>query len=279
MVTIGAINELEVVKTVEFGVYLDGGRDGEILMPKRYVPEDCNVGDILKVFVYTDSEDRLIATTETPLAMVGEFAMLKVVDITSVGAFLDWGVMKDLLVPFREQQEKMEKGKSYLVYIYLDHESQRIVGTSKLDKCLDNIPVDYEPGEEVNLIIAGKTVLGYKAIVDNSHWGVIYHNEVYQPLKTGQKLKGYIKLVRPDEKIDLRLDKPGFEKTEDTADIIIRKLNAANGFLPYNDNSSPEEIASMFHTSKKNFKRAIGTLYKQRKITIEDNGIRTIIED
>lgn len=276
MAAIGTLNELEVVKTVDFGVYLDGGSHDEILLPKRYVPENCQTGDRLEVFIYLDSEDRLVATTEKPLAMVGEFAMLKVVEITSFGAFLDWGLMKDLLVPFREQQEKMEKGKSYLVYVYLDNESQRIVATSRLDKCLGNIPVDYEAGEEVDLIIAGKTDLGYKAIVDNSHWGVIYHNEVFQPLHPGEKLKGFIKQVRPDEKIDLRLDKPGYEKIDSISQGILDQMKAAGGFLPFNDKSDPELIVKTFKTSKKNFKKALGSLYKQHLITIEENGIRLV---
>ncbi len=274
MASIGTINELEVVKTVDFGVYLDGGSHGEILLPKRYVPENSQPGDRLEVFIYLDSEDRLVATTEQPLAMVGEFALLKVIEIASVGAFLDWGLPKDLLVPFREQQVKMEKGKSYLVYVYLDHESQRIVATSKLDKCLGNIPADYETGEEVDLIIADKTVLGYKAIVDNSHWGILYYNEVFQPLRLGEKLKGYIKQVREDEKIDLRLDKPGYEKIDSISRQILDQLKDAKGFLPYNDRTDADIIVQKFRISKKNFKKAIGSLYKQRLINIEENGIR-----
>lgn len=276
MASIGTLNELEVVKTVDFGVYLDGGAHGEILLPKRYIPENSKPGDRLKVFIYLDSDDRIIATTEKPLAMVGEFVLLKVAAVTAMGAFLDWGLPKDLLVPFREQKVKMEKGKSYLVYVYLDHESQRIVATSKLDKCLGNIPADYEPGEEVDLIIADKTELGYKAIVDNSHWGIIYHNEVFQSLRQGEKLKGYIKQVREDEKIDLRLDKPGYEKIDPISQAILNQMKAAGGFLPFNDKSDPEAIVKTFEISKKNFKKAIGSLYKQRLINIEENGIRLV---
>jgi len=276
MAAIGAINELEVVKEVEFGIYLDGGEHGEILMPGRYVPANCKVGDHIEAFIYLDSEDRLIATTEKPLAIVGEFAMLKVVSVTGVGAFLDWGLPKDLLVPFREQQHKMEEGRSYLVYVYLDDESQRIAATSKLDKCVDNLPVDYEVGEEVDLIIAGQTDLGYKAIIDNSHWGMIYKNEVFRPLKTGQKLKGFIKHIREDEKIDLSLEKPGYEKIDDISQSILNKLAANNGFLPLNDKTDPEVIKETLHISKKNFKKAIGSLYKQRIISIEENGIKML---
>ncbi|MGE4585988.1 MAG: S1 RNA-binding domain-containing protein [Mangrovibacterium sp.] len=274
MAAIGAINELEVVKTVDFGLYLDGGPEGEILLPRRYAPEGCQPGDRLEVFIYLDSEDRLVATTESPLAQVGEFALLKTVEINNTGAFLNWGLPKDLLVPFREQQEKMEKGKNYLVYVYLDPESRRIVGTSRLDKCLNQLPVDYEAGEEVDLIIAGKTELGYKAIVDNSHWGILYHNEVFRSLHTGERLKGYIKQVRADEKIDLQLDQPGYEKIGRLTGKILERLQAAGGFLPYHDKSSPAEISSAFQTSKRNFKMALGSLYKQRLIRLEANGIR-----
>nr|MBD3623686.1 GntR family transcriptional regulator [Sunxiuqinia sp.] len=276
MAAIGLINELEVVKEVDFGVYLDGGPHGEILMPKRYVPEGCKPGDTLEVFIYLDSEDRLLATNEKPKAMVGDFALLTVVSVTSVGAFLDWGLPKDLLVPFREQQQTMEAGKSYLVYVYLDNESQRIVATSKLDKCVDNIPVDYEVGEEVDLLIAGQTDLGFKAIIDNSHWGMLYKNEVFQPLTTGQRLKGFIKTIREDEKIDLSLQKEGYEKIDDISQSILNKLAANSGFLSLTDKSSPELIKQTLYISKKNFKKAIGALYRQRLISIEDNGIKLL---
>lgn len=276
MAAIGLINELEVVKEVDFGVYLDGGPHGEILMPKRYVPEGCKPGDTLEVFIYLDSEDRLLATNEKPKAMVGDFALLTVVSVTSVGAFLDWGLPKDLLVPFREQQQTMEAGKSYLVYVYLDNESQRIVATSKLDKCVDNIPVDYEVGEEVDLLIAGQTDLGFKAIIDNSHWGMLYKNEVFQPLTTGQRLKGFIKTIREDEKIDLSLQKEGYEKIDDISQSILNKLATNSGFLSLTDKSSPELIKQTLYISKKNFKKAIGALYRQRLISIEDNGIKLL---
>ncbi|WP_372776789.1 S1 RNA-binding domain-containing protein [Mangrovibacterium sp.] len=274
MVAIGLLNELEVVKTVDFGVYLDGGSQGEILMPKRYVPENCQVGDQVNVFIYLDSEDRLVAVTDHPRAMVGEFAVMKVVSTTPVGAFLDWGLPKDLLVPFREQQVPMEEGKDYLVFVYLDDESQRIVGSSKLDKFVDNLPVDYEEGEEVDLLIAGKTDLGYKAIIDNSHWGLLFKNEVFQPLKTGDRVKGYIKNIREDEKIDLVLEKPGYEKIDSIAQGVLNRLKESGNFIAANDKTDPKEISKLFGISKKNFKKAIGSLYKQRLITIEENGIR-----
>lgn len=274
MAAIGTVNELEVIKEVDFGVYLDGAQHGEILMPKRYVPEGCKVGDRVEAFIYLDSEDRLVATTERPIAMVGEFAKLKVIAVTRVGAFMDWGLPKDLLVPFREQQQKMEEGKSYLVYIYLDDESQRIAGTSKLDKCIDNIPIDYEEGEEVDLIIAAQTELGYKAIIDNSHWGMLFKNEVFQNLKVGQKVKGYIKNIREDDKIDLSLEKAGYEKIDPISESILNKLAANDGFLPLNDKTDPDTIRDIFQISKKNFKKAIGALYKQHIISIDEDGIR-----
>ncbi|WP_321286749.1 S1-like domain-containing RNA-binding protein [uncultured Sunxiuqinia sp.] len=276
MAAIGLMNELEIVKEVDFGIYLDGGPHGEILMPKRYVPEGSKPGDVLNVFIYLDSEDRLVATNETPKAMVGEFALLKVVSVTTVGAFLDWGLPKDLLAPFREQQHPMEAGHSYLVFVYLDDESQRIAASSKLDKSVDNIPVDYEVGEEVDLIIAGQTDLGYKAIIDNSHWGMIYKNEVFQNLKIGQKLKGYIKTIREDEKIDLSLQKEGYEKIDEISQGILNKLAANEGFLPLTDKSSPEVIKNTFQISKKNFKKAVGALYKHRLIKLEEDGIRML---
>ncbi|MFV0376575.1 MAG: S1 RNA-binding domain-containing protein [Mangrovibacterium sp.] len=276
MAAIGVLNELEVVKTVDFGVYLDGGPHGEILMPKRYVPENCQVGDKLEVFIYLDSEDRLVATSDKPLVMAGEFALLKVVSVAKVGAFLDWGLPKDLLVPFREQQLPMEEGRSYLVFVYVDDETNRIVGSSKLDKFVDNLPVDYEAGEEVDLLIAGKTDLGYKAIIDNSHWGLLFKNEVFQPLKTGDRLKGYIKQVRPDEKIDLVLQKPGYEKIDSMSQAVLDKLKASGNYLPVNDKTDPDEISRIFGISKKNFKKAIGALYKQRLVAIDEDGIRTV---
>ncbi len=276
MASIGLMNELEVVKIVDFGVYLDGGPQGEILMPKRYVPENCEVGNTVEAFIYLDSEDRLVATTDKPFAMVGDFARLKVVSTTAIGAFLDWGLPKDLLVPFREQQVKMEEGKSYLVFVYLDDESQRIVASSKLDKFLDNLPVDYEAGEEVDLIIAGQTDLGYKTIIDNSHWGLLFKNEVFQKLAIGDRVKGFIKNIRPDEKIDLSLEKAGYEKIDSISQSVLDKLKAAEGFLPYNDKTSPEIISKIFGISKKNFKKAVGSLYKQRLISIEDGGIKLL---
>jgi len=276
MAQIGKLNHLEVLKELDFGIYLDGGDLGEILMPKRYVPEGTMLGDFLEAFIYLDSEDRLIATTEKPLAQVEEFALLEVVSVTPVGAFLNWGLPKDLFVPFREQRKPMEVGKKYLVYVYLDTDSKRIAASSKIENYLDNIPVDYDENEEVDLIIVNETDLGYNAIIDYSHLGVLYKNEVFQELNPGDKVQGYIKKIRTDGKIDLRLDKIGYEKIISFVDRIIVELQKNKGFLPLTDKSSPEEIYKTFKISKKNFKAAIGALYKKRFIALEEDGLRLI---
>lgn len=276
MAEIGKINHLEVVKEVDFGIYLDGGDLGEILMPKRYVPEGTMPADHLDAFIYLDSEDRLVATTEKPFAMVEEFALLEVVSVTPVGAFLNWGLPKDLFVPFREQRQPMEEGKKYLVYVYVDTNTKRIAASSKIEQYLDNIPVDYDLDEEVDLIIVNETDLGYNAIIDNSHFGILYKNEVFQPLNPGDRVQGYIKKIRTDGKIDLRLEKIGYEKISSFVDRIIAELQKNKGFLPLTDKSSPEEIYQTFKISKKNFKAAIGALYKKRFIALDDNGIRLL---
>jgi len=271
---IGKINSLKVLRKVSIGYFLDGETLGDLLLPKRYAPPELNENDMIDVFVYLDSEDRLIATTLTPYAMVGDFAMMKVASVESVGAFLDWGLPKDLLVPFKEQQVKMEKGKSYLVYVYLDDNTKRIVASSKIDKYIDNTLPEYKHGEEVDLIIAYKTELGYKAIINGAHSGVLYNNQVFTALRTGQKIKGYINKVRDDDKIDLLLLKPGYEKMDELSQKVYEKLKDANGFLSVSDKTAPEKIANLFGISKKNFKKAIGSLYRDRLIIIEDEGIR-----
>jgi predicted RNA-binding protein (virulence factor B family) len=277
MAEIGKINHLYVIKELDFGIYLDGGDLGEILMPRQYVPEGTQPEDMIDAFIYLDSEDRLVATTLKPKAMVEEFALLKVVSVTQVGAFLNWGLPKDLFVPFREQRQPMEEGKKYLVYVYLDQNSKRIAASSKIEQFLDNIPVDYDEGEEVDLIIVNPTDLGYNAIIDNSHLGVLYKNEVFQELSPGDKVQGYIKKIRTDGKIDLSLVKAGYEKISEFADKIIDQLEKHNGFLPFTDKSSPEDIYKTFKFSKKNFKAAIGALYKKRMIALEENGIRLVV--
>ncbi|MBI2269950.1 MAG: GntR family transcriptional regulator [Bacteroidetes bacterium] len=274
MTEIGKLNTLRVVKELDFGIYLDGEQLGEILMPRRYVPAGTKPGDKLEVFIYLDSEDRFIATTERPFASVGDFALLDVVGVNSVGAFLDWGLPKDLLVPFREQKQKLEVGKSYVVFVYLDVETNRIVASAKPEKFLDRSPADFEEGEGVDLLILSKTDLGYKAMINKTHTGVLYKNEVFESLEKGQQLKGYIRKIRPDGKVDLILHKPGYEKVDDISKQILDKLKEKSGFIALNDKSSAESIYEMFRVSKKTYKKAIGALYRERVITIEDAGIR-----
>ncbi|MCX6181042.1 MAG: S1-like domain-containing RNA-binding protein [Bacteroidetes bacterium] len=276
MISIGKYNTMKVVKLVDFGVYLDGDDRGEILMPKRYVPKGTKPGDEVTAFVYMDSNDRIIATTEKPRGQVGEFACLKAVAVNQVGAFLDWGLMKDILVPFREQKLDMEEGRWYVVFIYLDEKSGRIAATAKLDKYLDNYALDVAEGDEVDLLIVNKTDLGFKAIVNSKFWGVIYENEIFRPMQTGDKLKGYIKKIRPDEKLDISLSKTGFAKIESLEDRILEKLKETGGLLRITDKSTPESIYMLFGESKKTFKRAVGVLYKKRLVTIEEEGIRLV---
>jgi predicted RNA-binding protein (virulence factor B family) len=276
MAEIGIFNNLRVIKEVDFGLYLDGGEHEEILLPRKYVPEGCKVDDNISVFIYLDSEDRFIATTETPYAVVGDFALLKVIAVESVGAFLDWGLLKDLLVPFGEQSPTMEIGKSYIVKIYVDKKSNRIAATTRLDRYLDNEPGNFHAGQEVELLICNQTEIGYKAIINGTHWGVLYSNEVFQPLKSGQRTKGYIKKIRSDNKIDLSLHRPGYERVDDITDAIINVLKEQGGFISVTDKSSPETIHKLFGVSKKTYKKAIGAIYRKKLITIENDGIKLI---
>ena len=276
MVKVGNTYELDVVKAVDFGFYLDAKDLGEVLLPRKNAPTDLSVGDSIEVFLYLDSEDRPVATTQKPKAHVGEFAYLKVLANTDVGAFLDWGLDKDVLVPFSEQHRPMEVGHSYLVYLYLDKVDGRITASSKIDKFLDDEkPHDFRPQQTVNLIIANSTDLGFKAIVNHSHWGVLYKDDVYQRLSFGQSIKGYIKHVRPDGKIDLSLQ--GGQETRDKySEIILNHLKRHNGFAAVHDKSDPQTISDLFGMSKAAFKKAIGRLYKQRIISIAKDGIRLI---
>jgi predicted RNA-binding protein (virulence factor B family) len=273
---IGKYNSLRVIKEVDFGVYLDGEKDGEILMPIRYVPKDCKVGDYVDVFLYLDSEDRPVATTEKPFVQVGEFAMLRVISVNKIGTFLDWGIMKDLLVPFREQKATMLENRSYLVYVYVDEESQRIVASAKLGKFLDKVAPEYAVGEEVDLVIESETDLGYKAIINNQHWGILYENEVFEQLAKGLKIKGYIRKIRTDNKIDLSLHPLGYEKVDPLTQMILDELKKAGGSIAVSDKSDAEEVYRIFGISKKSFKQAIGALYKRRIISISPEGIKLI---
>lgn len=273
-IILGDYNNLEIVKRVSFGLYLDGDEDGEILLPAKYVPDGYDIGDIIKVFVYLDNEERLVATTEEPLAKVGDFAFLRVAWTNDYGAFLDWGLLKDLFVPFSEQEGKMVKGNSYLVYVTIDRKSYRIYASARLDKFLSRTKPPYETDEEVDIIVWRRTDLGWKVIVNGNHSGLVFANEVFRDLKTGDRLKGYVKRVRTDGKIDIALQRHGVAGDDDSSMRLLSAIEAQRGFLPLNDNSSPDEIYSMLGMSKKAFKRAAGKLYKQRLIIIDDDGLR-----
>jgi len=276
MVHIGKMNNLRVIKEVDFGVYLDGGEErGEILLPIRYVPKGCKVDDNIDVFIYFDSEDRIIATTEKPYAQVGEFAFLEVIAINNAGAFLDWGLMKDLLLPYDEQTHRPEVGKSYVVYVFQDDTTGRVVASTKIRDFLDDESLgDFKVGQEVELLNANKTDLGYQMIINNTHLGLLHHHEALHVIKHGEKLKGFIQNVREDRKIDLCLYQQASDKTDEVTDLILYKLKASDGFLALNDKSDPKDIQMIFGVSKKMFKKAIGSLYRQKSITLEENGIR-----
>lgn len=273
-INLGKYNQLEVVKTVDFGVYLDGGDDGEILLPSRYVPEDCRPGDMLNVFIYLDNEERLIATTLQPYVQVGEFACLEVAWVNEYGAFLDWGLMKDLFVPFREQKMKMLKGHRYVVHAHVDEDSFRIMASAKVERYLSKERPPYRPGEEVEVMAWQKTDLGYKVIVDNQFSGLVYQKEIFQALQPGMKLQAYVRQVREDGKIDLTLQKDGQEKVGDFAEVLLKHIQDQGGYTPLNDKSAAEDIYEAFGVSKKTFKKAVGDLYKKRLIVLEPGGIR-----
>jgi Uncharacterized protein conserved in bacteria len=273
MIKLGQFNTLTVVKQVDFGVFLDGDDFGNILLPKRYVPQNTQLGDDLDVFIYFDSEDDIIATTETPYAQVGEFASLRCVGVNSVGAFVDWGLSKDLLVPFSEQRTRMEEGKPYVVRIYTDKASERIVASRKFNKFISDAQPKVQQGDKVTVLITDNTDLGYKCVVENQHWGLIYRAEAFGKLFIGKKLSAYVKHVRDDGKMDLSLQKPGKARVDELGDKILRTLEKKDGFLPLNDKSSPDAIFALFRTSKATFKKTLGGLYKQRQIRIEHDGI------
>lgn len=279
MIQVGLSQQLPIQRRVDFGVFLDAGIDAsgeplEILLPLRYLPDGKEVGDLVEVFIYHDSEDRLIATTEKPKAQVGSFAFLQVLDTSEVGAFLDWGLPKDLFLPFAEQIFEPQIGKKLIVFLYLD-KSGRIAATMRLEKHLKNVPTEYTVEQEVDLLIYDRTDLGYKALINGKHHGMIFSNEVFQPLSYGQVLKGFIKQIREDGKIDLRLNKAGHKAAQDDIEpLIMELLTEGNGFLDITDKTSPERIYDLFGVSKKKYKIALGSLYKKRLITVDDDGIR-----
>jgi predicted RNA-binding protein (virulence factor B family) len=278
MAVIGRMNSLQVVKHTDFGLYLDGGADGEILLPKRYIPSNTSseIDDWLNVFVYLDSEDKLIATTEKPKVQVGQFASLKVVDINRVGLFLNWGLPKDLLLPHSEEKRPLQIGDYCVVYVYVDKRTKRITATARLDRHLDKEPANYKVGQEVDLLVVEATDMGFKAIINGKHWGLIHKNELFKFVRNGMQEKGFIKELRADGKISLSLQPVGQGAVGGLSEEILAKLREHEGVLKLNDKSSPEEIAALFRVSKGNFKKAIGGLYKQGLILIHDDRIELI---
>lgn len=273
-IRLGDYNHLKVTKKVDFGMYLDGGDEGEILLPNRYVPEGLQVDDEIDVFLYLDQDERLIATTEKPLAKVGEFAYLEVKWVNEYGAFLGWGLMKDIFCPFREQKKRMEIGHSYIVYIYIDEESYRIVASAKVERYMKESFPHYKHGEEVDLLVWQKTDLGFKVIIDNQYAGLLYQDQIFQYIHSGDKMKGYIAQVRPDGKIDVTLQKTGRQQTTDFAEALYQYLLDNDGECDLGDKSEADDIYERFHVSKKVFKRAIGDLYKKRLIKVSPMSIR-----
>jgi predicted RNA-binding protein (virulence factor B family) len=275
MALLGQYNTLPIVRQAPPGMYLDGGTHGEILLPGRYIPLGAMPGGRIDVFVYRDSEDRLVATTETPLAVVGQCAFLRVVSVKpNVGAFLSWGLEKDLLLPLREQTRTLRPLDWVVVHVALDPKSDRIIASARLNRWLDRTPPAYVSEQRVKLLIESETPLGYRAIINHTHHGLLYHSDLARPLTIGQALDGYVRIVRPDGKIDLALDPAGHRRIAPLAEQIIEKLQAKGGHLPYHDKTAPEEIRAAFGVSKKAFKQAIGALYRDQRIRIEPDGIR-----
>jgi predicted RNA-binding protein (virulence factor B family) len=279
MAMVGERANLRIEREQPFGVFLDGGDLGDILLPRREMPAKWSIGESVDVFIYYDSEDRIVATLKDPLAKPGQFAYLRVVAVTGVGAFLDWGLPKDLLVPFREQRERMELGKSYVVFVRVDEESGRIVATRRLSRYLDQTPPPYREGDEVDLLIYGKTDLGYKAIIEGKHTGVLYGNEVFRKIHAGERTRGYVAQVRPDGKIDLSLQAPGRARITDLETKILEGLEKRDGFWDLSDKTPAERIYQELGVSKRTFKQSIGALFRRRKIWVEDEGLRLRHQD
>lgn len=275
MVQVGQFNTLTVARKTDFGFYLDDGGEG-ILLPKRFAPPRIRPGDEVNVFVYHDSDNRLIATTQQPKAAVGDIARLKVVDITPQGAFLDWGLMKDLFVPKSQQASVMYKGGEYLVKVYIDAQTGRAAATEKLEQGLSNDVLTVKEKDSVELLVFRRTELGFSVIINGVHIGMLYYGDVFTDVEIGDRLPGYIKKIRPDNKIDVMPGKPGYQKVEGEADKILRMLGEAGGFLPYHDKSDPDDIYKVFRMSKKTFKMTIGALYKQQKIVFAEGGIKAV---
>ncbi|QHJ12102.1 Conserved virulence factor B [Paraglaciecola mesophila] len=276
MLQIGKFNSLKVIKQVPFGFYLDGGDDGEVLLPTKFADEACKVGDTCQVFVYHDSDSRLIATTQTPLAQVDECAFLKVVSVNNVGAFLDWGIDKDILVPYSEQDFPMAEGVSYVVFVYFDDETGKVAASTRLRDFLFEEGKNFTPKQEVDLLICGRSDMGYKAVINGSHLGLIFKDEVFKPLRIGQRTKGFIKRVREDNKIDLCFQFHDDGARNDLADQIIDDLEAHGGISTLTDKSSAQEISKRFNVSKNVYKKALGALYKQKRILLDKSKVTLI---
>ncbi len=269
---VGEYNRLKIIKELDFGIYLDGYED-EILVPRQYLPDEIEIGAFMDVFIYRDSEDRLIGTTLEPYAIVGDFAYLEVKQIAPIGAFLDWGLLKDLFVPLSQQKPNIEVGDMLLVYVFLDKKTDRILASAKYEYYIETELNDLEEGQKVMLLPFEETPMGIKAIINNSNIGVLYHAEIFKSLVFGKKIDGYIKKIRPDNLIDLSLVVQSFDRIEDCKNQIMSQLLSANGFLPYHDKSSPDDIYKAFEMSKKDFKKAIGGLFKEGKIRIAADGV------
>ncbi len=277
MAELGRLNQLKVLYSTPHGIYLDGGDHGEILLPTRYIPKGTALDDLIEVFIYRDSEDRVIATTEKPLALVGEFASLEVIGVhRQMGAFLNWGLPKDLLLPFREQLDKVQVGQRVLVFVKLDERSDRIIATTKLNKHLSRQAVPYRKGQEVTLIIANRTPMGYNALVGGTHMGLLHESRITMPLKPGQEVKGYIVGTQPGGKIDLSLDASGYQRVAPLTERILEVLAANGGQLDFDDDSPPERIRETFEASKAAFKQALGALFRARKIRFTRPGIAAV---
>lgn len=276
MIEIGKINSLKILRKTTPGIYLGADENDVVLLPNKFVKPDFNIGDDIEVFVYKDSEDRLIATTLKPFVEVNQFAFLHVSEVANVGAFLDWGLEKDLLVPFKEQKHKMVEGNGYVVYVYLDEVSQRIVASSKINKFISNENLTVKQSEEVDLLVYNETDLGYTCIINGLHKGLIYHNDIFTDIKIGDVVKGYIKLIRDNNLIDLSLQKPGFKHVLSSTEKILNYLIDNNGYLELTDKSSPDIIERRFDMSKSTYKKTLGILYRQRKITLHEDGVRLV---
>ena len=275
-IKLGEYNRLTIVKAVDFGLYLDGGDEGEILLPSRYVPKDCRIGDELDVFIYLDNEERIVATTQKPLAKVGDFAYLEVSWVNEYGAFLHWGPLKDLFCPFREQKMRMEIGESYIVFVYIDRESYRIAASAKIEHYLQKDTPPYTVGTETDLLIWQKTDLGFKVIIDNRYQGLVYEDQIFKRIHTGDRMKGYISQVRKDGKLDVTLQPLGYQQARAFSDTLLQYLKNNGGFCDLGDKSDAEDIKRRFQVSKKTFKKAVGDLYKRCLIVLDEQGIRLV---